>query len=351
MRTDLPEMAVDLERASISAEHVLGRLDGASIFLTGGTGFIGCWLLEMLRHAVVTRKLDIHVTILSRNPSKFTNLMPHLAKFQNFRFVAGSIQDFKFPRDHFSHIIHGAADASAAINEHAPLQMYSTIVDGTRRVLEFASLNMGANMLFLSSGAVYGQQPSEIEFLGESYNGGPDPTVPRNAYAEAKRAAEMLCAIFHRTFALPVCIARIFTVIGPYMALGTHFAVGNFILQAMHGRPVVVRSNGHAIRSYLYAGDLVVCLLHLLVGGTAGRAYNVGSEEAVSVSELAHRVSCVLGDGRYKLLGEEDTGWNPGRYVPSTARFRKEFCAYQTVGLDQAILRTAFWNGWKGLDK
>jgi dTDP-glucose 4,6-dehydratase len=273
---------------------------------------------------------------------------PHLASCSSFYFLEGNILDFKAPPEKFTHIIHGATEASAELNEHDPLLMYSTIVEGTQRILEVARQIPTARLLFLSSGAVYGAQPWDMERVGEDFLGGPDPTVARNAYGEAKRASEMLCAIFHKQFGVVTVIARIFTLLGPYLSLGTHFAAGNFISDAMHGRPITVNGNGLPRRSYMYAGDLVVWLLHLLCHGKPSHPYNVGSERSVSIAELAQAVADVLGDGRTTVLGAADQGWNPGRYIPSTSRMREEFGVRETVDLKQSILRTAIWNGWKG---
>jgi dTDP-glucose 4,6-dehydratase len=101
-------------------------------------------------------------------------------------------------------------------------------------------------------------------------------------------------------------------------------------------------------RSYLYASDLTVALWHLLVRGDPCKPYNVGSSEGISIKELAEKVSSVLGGGNPRILGSEDIGWNPGRYVPSTSLIESELNLKRTVSLEQAILRTAIWNGWKG---
>lgn len=341
-------LEADLDAVLHDTADLWPQLHQAHIFLTGGTGFIGSWLLETLRHAIQRHGLALRVTVLTRDPARFAAKAPHLASFPAYTLLQGEIADFATPSEQYSHIIHAATDASADLNENNPLRMFDTVLDGTRRVLELARSQPQARLLFLSSGAVYGQQPWELAGVPETYQGSPDPIAPRNAYGEAKRAAEMLCAIYHKQFGVPFVSARIFTLLGPYLALGVHFAAGNFIAEAMAGRAVTVNGNGLPCRSYLYAGDLVVWLLQLLQRGTAGRAYNVGSSDSVSIAQLAQRVASVLGDGHSTVLGAADTGWNPGRYVPDTSRICNELGVRQSVGLDEAILRTALWNGWKG---
>lgn len=339
-------LANDLDDVLEATSAIWPALRGARLFVTGGTGFIGCWLLESLRHADREFSLDIEVTVLTRDPDGFRRKLPHLGAYPAFSFIAGDVARFTSPDGAFSHVIHAATDASAHLNEHNPLQMFDTVVAGTRRVLEFAAEKKADRVLFLSSGAVYGQQPWEMERVAESWIGAPRCTDARNTYAEGKRAAEMLCAIFAKQFGLAISIARIFALLGPYIALDIHFAAGNFIRDAMAGRPVVVNGNGLPCRSYLYAADLTVWLWHMLVRAEPGKAYNVGSDESVSIRELAERTARVIGTGESTVLGAADSGWNPGRYVPDTSLAGRDLGLYKTVSLDEAIRRTALWNGW-----
>lgn len=337
----------DLESIVESAEKDLLGLDGGRLFLTGGTGFVGCWLLESLRHAEKRLDLRLRTVILSRNPKDFRQKAPHLAEHSSFTFINGSVVDFDFPEGEFSHIIHAATDASAKLNAENPLLMFDLIVAGTRHVLDFAVVSKAKRVLQLSSGAVYGRQPSEMTHIDEQWIGAPNCLDSVNTYAEAKRAAETLCAIYGKQFGLEISIARIFSALGPYQKLDVHFAAGNFINDAMHGRVIKVHGDGRACRSYLYASDLTVWLLSLLGRGTPGRAYNVGSADAVTIGELAARTAALIGNGEYSILGATDLGWNPGRYTPSTAAIEHDLGVARTTCLDEAILRTAAWNGWK----
>jgi dTDP-glucose 4,6-dehydratase len=337
----------DLEFVLSATEDVFLSLKGARIFLTGGTGFIGCWLLESLRYADMRLKLGVHVTVLTRDHAAFMQKAAHLASYPGFAFVVGEVADFTSPAGVYTHVIHAATDASADLNENNPIAMFDTVVEGTRRVLDFVAEKKPQRTLYLSSGAVYGQQPWEVERVAEGWLGAPNCVDPRNAYAEGKRAAEMMCAIYGKQFGLHISIARIFALLGPYLSLGIHFAAGNFIRDAMQGKTVVVNGNGLPCRSYLYAADLTVWLWHLLVLGQANTPYNVGSDESVSIKVLAERTATVIAKGEYKVLDASDSGWNLGRYVPDTSLVGKEFGLFKTVSLDESIRRTALWNGWK----
>lgn len=340
------DMAAEREDMFARLEGDWPALAGARLFVTGGTGFIGRWLLEALADANTRLGLGVEAVVMTRDPDAFAAKAPHLAVPGAITFVRGDVLDFSPPDGAFSHVIHAATDASAALTQNDPRRMFDTIVTGTRRTLDFA-LAQQARYFFLSSGAVYGNQPWEVTHVAEDWLGGPDAHDPKNAYAEGKRAAEMLCAIYAKQFSLDVITARIFALLGPLLSLDIHFAAGNFIRDAMAGRRIQVEGAGTAIRSYLYIADLTVWLWKMLLRADRGSVYNTGSEEAISIADLARLTATLLKAPGVDILGKPDPGWNPGRYVPSSARIRSALGVEAAIGLDQAIVRTARSNGWK----
>ena len=338
----------DLNNIIHACEREFKELSSANIFITGGTGFIGCWILEAIRHSNLTFKTGIAASILTRNVIAFRKKVPHLADYELFDLIPGDVTNFNSPSKNYTHLIHAATDASAELNENNPLQMFNTVLQGTNRALEFAVEKNIRNVLYLSSGAVYGQQPWEIKKFPEDWLGGPNWVDARATYSEAKRAAEMLCAIYMKQFGIKISIARIFALLGPYLSLDIHFAAGNFIRDAINNKKVIVNGDGQPCRSYLYASDLTIWLLKMLVNRQQLPPMNVGSDESISVGELAKKISNLLGTGEYEIMGKTDIGWNPGIYVPKTELAYKELGVERTVSLDEAIIRTAKWNGWKG---
>jgi nucleoside-diphosphate-sugar epimerase len=339
-------LEADIDAAVDRCAEIWPALAGGHLFVTGGTGFIGCWMLETLCRANDRLGTNIRATVLTRSPERFAAKVPHLAGHPLVDTLRGDVCDFDADGG-YTHIVHAATDASADLNERDPLRMFDTVLAGTRRVLDFAVRKGIVRVLYLSSGAAYGNQPWEMERVEEAYRGGPDCLNPRAAYAEAKRAAEMLCAIFSKQFGLQVPIARIFALLGPYLSLDIHFAAGNFINNAMRGQPIVVQGNGLPERSYLYAGDLAVMLWHMLVRARSLEPYNLGSDESISIAELARLVGNVLGQPDIRILGAQDLGWNLGRYVPDTRKIAVDLGLERTVCLKDSILRTAWWHGWK----
>jgi len=334
----------DLDRVLDGTRELWEELREERIFITGGTGFFGCWLLETLLWANDRLGLKARATVLTRSPRAFENKEPRLARHPAVSMLAGDVRSFSFPEGRFSHVIHAATQSSAALNREQPELMFDTIVEGARRCLEFAAASGVRKLLLTSSGAVYGGQPPQVTHLPESFTGGPDPLDPNSAYGEGKRAAEMLCVLASRGSALETMIARCFAFVGPYMELDAHFAIGNFIRDQLNGGPIRVHGDGTPYRSYMYASDLMTWLWTILFRGTSGRAYNVGAEEAVSIRELAHAVADALTPrAEVVILGTPTPGAPAQRYVPSTARARQELGLTAQVSLQHAIRRTQSW--------
>ena len=329
----LPLSRADLDHFLEHTEGLWGEFRQAQVLLTGGTGFFGKWMTETFLHANDSLDLQAKLTIVTRSPGDFRKRAPHLTQHASVTLLEGDVRSFPFPPGHFRHVIHAAADSVVAPSTPEEEQ-YSTIVEGTRQVLRFAEASGVRNLLFVSSGAVYGPQPLDVENISEDHPFAPTDT----AYASGKRAAEALC--------VDCKIARCFAFLGPHLPLRAHFAAGNFIADALAGTDIVVSGDGTPFRSYLYAADLAVWLWTILLRGVPGRAYNVGSEEAVSIQSLAEKTVSIL-DPRLRVhvrQARPSNGSAPSRYVPLTERAQRELGLTARIGLDEAIRRTAAWH-------
>jgi nucleoside-diphosphate-sugar epimerase len=315
------------------------------IFITGGTGFFGCWLLESFLWANDTLELNASVTVLTRNREAFRTKAPHLALHPAVQLYDGDVRTFAFPEGTFSHVIHAATEASATLSHDDPLSMFDTIVLGTDRTLELARRCRAARFLLTSSGAVYGPQPSDVAHIPEEYTGAPDPAQAGSAYGEGKRAAETLCAAYAVQHGVQSTIARCFAFVGPYLPLDAHFAAGNFIRDALRGGPIQVKGDGSPYRSYLYAADLAIWLWTILLRGEVMRPYNVGSASEVTIQELAQVVaSSFTPPLTVDILRRPIAGTQAQRYVPAVGRTETELGLRQMVSLPDAIARTIGWH-------
>jgi len=337
-------LAADLDHILAHTSGLWEDLRGQRLFITGGTGFVGCWLLESFAWANERLHLGAEALVLTRNLEALPRKARHLAQRDDIRFHIGNMRDFTFPDGRFSHVIHVASEPSGLINNDDPELLVETVVRGTKHVLDF-SANCGAKQFLLtSSGAVYGRQPAELTRVAEDYDGGPDVSQPQSAYGEGKRMSELLCAIYSRRNGLEVKIARLFAFVGAYLPLDAHYAIGNFIGDAMAGGPIKIKGDGTNYRSYLYAADLAIWLWTILLRGASNRPYNVGSSQPVSIAELAKIVSHRLpGKAAIQIAQKPVPDQPPARYVPETARAEK-LGLREWVSLDEAIRRTAQWH-------
>jgi dTDP-glucose 4,6-dehydratase len=336
--------AEDLDLIAAQTANLWDEIRRERIFITGGTGFFGSWLVESFCHMNRVLELEAEAVVLSRNPEAFARKCPHLASDPALTLLAGDVRTFAYPEGEFAFMIHAATAANAAEAIEQPLEMLSTIVSGTERALEFARTRGVRKFLLTSSGAVYGKQPPSMTHVPESYNGAPDVLDPINAYAEGKRMAEILCTVMSLGTAMECKIARCWAFCGPHLPLDRHFAIGNFIGDVLAGRPITISGDGQPRRSYLYAADLVVWLWTILFRAPALVALNVGSEHDVSIRELAKIIALTLNPrAEINVAREAQPGVPPGRYVPSTKRARELLGVGETVDVEEAIRRTARW--------
>ncbi|MDD2670156.1 NAD(P)-dependent oxidoreductase [Zoogloea sp.] len=314
-------------------------LDGRTVFITGGTGFFGYWMLSLF-DLLRQRGIDVRVRLLSRNPAAFAAVAPYFSAQSWVSCVPGDVKSFQdaTPADL---LIHAATDTDAAAHRD-PLAIMDNILLGTRHTLAHALSSGVRRVLYVSSGAVYGVQPADIEQLPESASCACDATHPDSAYGSAKRGAEQWCVQFGLEHGIAIPIARCFAFVGAGLPLNGHFAIGNFIGDALAGRPICVNGDGTPLRSYLYGADLAIWLLKILLQGTHGQAYNVGSDQAVSIRELAETVRDALcPEHAVHITRSAPDNALRSRYIPAIGRARSELDLDVWTSLEQAIRLTA----------
>ena len=339
------KLAQDLEFIADQTESLWEELRGRRLFITGGTGFFGCWLMESFCHVNRRFGLGAEATILTRNPEAFAQKCPHLASDRAVTLHRGDVRSFAFSEGDFHYVIHAATEAREKQAKEAPLEMLSTIIAGTERALEFAMTHGTRMFLLTSSGAVYGKQPSDLTHVPEDFKGSPDQLVPGNVYAEGKRVSEILCSLYQQKAGLECKIARCWAFCGPHLPLDEHFAIGNFIGDVLAGRPIEIRGDGTPRRSYLYAADLAIWLWTILFRAPALVPINVGSSHDVSILDLARTVASTLNPGvEIKVAKRAVPGGPITRYVPSVDRARELLGLKEIISLEESIRRTAEWH-------
>ncbi len=341
----VPLSIVDLDLILEKTRDLWHEMRGRNIFITGGTGFFGCWLVESFAHANRVLELGARATILTRNPAAFTRKCPHLACDPAIAMLPGDVRDFTFPDGAYEYVIHAATENSARQAADNPLELLATNLQGTERVLQFAASHGTRKFLLTSSGAVYGRQPADMTHVAEDFAGTPDPLERASVYAEGKRGAEQMCAVYGARTQMECKIARCFAFVGPHLPLDAHFAIGNFIRDAMRGETIEVNGDGTPMRSYMYAADLAIWLWTILFRAPGGDAFNVGSEQAIDILALAQTVAVALGSPeKVRVAQRAIPGAKPPRYVPSTRKAQQCLGLKCEVSLQDAVRRTAAWH-------
>lgn len=276
------------------------------ILLTGGTGFFGKSILDYLAHHMC----DVEVVTLSRHGGD----------------IVGDVRTFDIGSERFDWLIHAATPARTDVTD---ADMRSIIIDGTANALRQAKKCGASRFMMVSSGGVYGG--GLVQAVSET-----DDLQPTTTYGQSKLEAEQMAI----ASGLHVLIPRCFAFVGRHLPRNLHFAIGNFMRDALAGRDIVIKGDGSPVRSYMHADDLVEWLFALLERGEPGRVYNVGSDQAISIRDLATLVRDTLGSSsEVKVLGNPVPG-AANYYVPNIDRARNELGLCIKTDLRESILKS-----------
>jgi dTDP-glucose 4,6-dehydratase len=315
------------------------------LLISGGTGFFGKALLRFWLSPKGEAHRPSSAIILSRSPDRFLETYP---EFLEANWITWVTADLTRPESMLgvevagvSHVLHAATESTLGPALTYQKQ-FDQILEGTRNMLALALRAGRPRFLLTSSGGVYGNFPPGLSHVSESYLGIPDPLAPRSAYSIAKRVSEHLCALAANEHGLPVIISRPFAFCGPDLPLDVHFAIGNFIRDALCAEKITVSGDGSPVRSYLDQDDLAAWLMSLLTDGQPGQAYNIGSDEPISILDLAHLVRDLISPNkRVEVLKAYDGVADRQYYVPNISKITKALGVRQTVSLKESIIQSA----------
>jgi UDP-glucuronate decarboxylase len=337
---------MNLEELNISEREFSAwtGLRGESIFITGGSGFIGSALLYSLIESDKRNDLNIRVTVLTRKVSLFKIKHPKIVKSSFISLLEGDIRNFNFPKEKFSKLFHLATtSASETFKGESQLKKYKTLVEGTERVLQFAVFSNVDKIIFTSSGVVYGDLPNGVKNVSETYLGAPDTSSPSSALAQGKRGAEFLISYYADKYGFDFVIARCFSFVGPYLPLKLHYAIGNFVFDAMHNETINIKGDGKAYRSYMDVNDLTVWLLKFMTTPCNYKIYNVGSDQTISILSLAKKIQKIISPSKgIKVFGDSNHSignFSRDYYVPNIDRAKNELSLDLWIDLEKSILR------------
>lgn len=339
-------------KRSCTETSFFSSLHNQTILVTGGTGFIGKWIAEMVSFVNESQNFNIKLYLLSRDVQQFEVEVPHLANKEFIKLIQQDVRNIHdLPAD-VNYIIHAAGSPDNREHVSQPLRTLDTFCKGTNAVLDAAArLPQLKKIVHISSHQIYGQNDSESS-ISESFNGKLESNSITFTYAESKRVGETICAIYRSQLKLPITIMRPFAFIGPYHDLEKPWALNNFIRDGILGGPIRILGNGLTVRSYLYASDMAFWILKALADGKSGETYNLGSSEAISLEDLANKISDSIGGGIEILSRSSKENYNHiSQLVPNTSKIVKALDVKETYNLDTAIKRTIVWNQLNKVNK
>lgn len=325
-------------------------LEGKTVLISGGSGFLGSYFLAVLArlNKTVFKKpckvitLDNYVTGTRKNPlGDITD--PH------FTFLKGDICVPLKVKGSVDYIIHMAGIASPVYYMKYPLETVHTATIGTENLLRLAREKRSKNLLFFSSSEIYGDPASESVPTPEVYKGNVSSTGPRACYDESKRLGETLAMVYHTLFKVPVAIVRPFNVYGPGMKQNDRRVIPQFLSCALASKPLPIHGSGLQTRSYCYTTDAIVGFLKALLSGRSCEVYNIGSHEGeTNLIDLAGIIAKLL-KRKVKIAKipypAEYPPDEPSRRCPDITKARRELNYIPTVDLKTGLQRMIDWYG------
>jgi len=336
----------DAARAVEALGSVADAFEGAGVLVSGGAGFLGSAMVDVLVHLNQHRfKKPARVLVVDNFvtgvPGRLQAAEEHGVETIN----ADISQDLRIAGD-FQYVIHAAGIASPIVYRAKPLQTADVNVWGMRRMLELARAQRDLRgFLYFSTSEIYGDPDPEHIPTREDYRGYVSCTGPRACYDESKRFGETLAVVYHQEFGFPVRSVRPFNVFGAGQRLDDGRIIPDLIGAAARGTPLVLLSDGRATRSFCYISDAVAGFYRALLLGRPGEAYNIGNDHEVSIREVAEQVSRMSGTpvtfevspDRHYLTD------NPQRRCPDLTKSREHLQYEPLTPLTEGLERTLRW--------
>lgn len=338
------EIRQDCLQACDGQSGVYAKLGFQHISVTGGTGFLGTWIAETVAALNDEHRLGITLDLYARNITDWIQRYPHLSKRSDIRIRSQDVRSpFEFARN-TSYVVHAAGIPNNRVHSSDPLRVQQTTITGLNNVLN-ASSQLDGLLRFLNvSSCLVSGTPDRAGALRESdYFPMPCGQL-HTVYAEAKRAAESLAAIYRSQFRMPVSTIRPFTFAGPYQELDRPWAFNSFLRDALTGNDIRIHGDGNARRSYLYGSDAAWWALAALVRGMDGGIYNVGSPKPVTHLELVQLIGQkVLPKPRFMLNTVPARQGSQDDMFPDTTATQKHLGVVQTCSLEQSVDKAWRW--------
>ena len=285
------------------------KLSGCNILITGATGLIGGCLVEAL---MANPLRNYHVYASGRNEDRAKNRFKDCAENNAFHFIQYDVLKSLECDVRFDYIIHAASNANPKFYATQPVEVIKANVIGVTNLMDYGLSHGMKRFLYVSSGEVYGEGDGRV--FTEDYSGYVNCATSRACYPSSKRAAETLCVSYASEYGTDVVIARPCHVYGPHFTDQDNRVYAQFIRNVLRGEDIVMKSTGEQFRSWCYVVDCVSALLHILLKGENGQAYNIADGKSnISIRDLAEIIA--KNNGKEVVIdvpdADEKIGFNP----------------------------------------
>lgn len=333
-----PILQQDFDYIVGTCAREMSQLAGKSLLVTGGSGFVGRYVVEsVIRFNEISGSSRCNLTLITRQPGL-------LQQRYQAQIEAGDIMVRQWGEAHavdlgegrWDYVVHAASPSDPELVMRDPYGSLRAIVNMSASISQVARESQVRRAVLLSSGAVYGEQPADMAEIPEEYCGGPDISQATSSYGEGKRLSEML----FRVAGIDQRTARVFSLTGPYQDQKASFAVPDLVQQAVDKGFLQLTGDGSAVRSYCYAADLAVFLFKVLLGDPARDVYNVGCREGTAtIGEVADAVAAIFGGLEVRKAPQADgVSAHRSRYVPRLDRMDEVYSP--RTGFREGLLRT-----------
>ena len=279
----------DIKSIANELEEFYDELEGKTVLIAGGKGFLGTYFTSVLTKINETLSKPMKIIVLD---SLITSKDKKGGVNQNIEFLEQDISKSFEIDDNIDYIIHAASIASPPTYRKFPIKTVDVNYQGTKNLLEIAKEKKVRSMLLLSSSEIYGDP--EIFPTPESYVGKVSCTGPRACYDESKRLAETISILYFQQYKIPIKIARPFNVYGPYLNLDDGRIIPDFMNNAINKSQIIIHSDGSPTRSFCYVSDAIGGFFKLLLSKHDGIICNVGNDEEVSVKNVANTIKNIV---------------------------------------------------------
>lgn len=270
------------------------KLKNRSILLSGATGLLGSFLIDVILKKNETDALNCMIYALSRDEEKFRKRFSIFVNNSYLKFILQDVSNpFIFKNiDNVDYVLHLASNTHPVQYATDPIGTISTNIIGLKNMLDFAVEHQAVRFAFASSNEIYGENRGDTEFFDEDYCGYIDSNSLRAGYPESKRCGEALCQAYRAQKGLDVVISRFTRSYGPTMRMSDTKAINQFIKRALSGEDIILKSAGTQYYSYQYMADSVFGFLTILLRGENGEAYNIAEAHSdIRLKDLAYMIA------------------------------------------------------------